>query len=145
TRFGSNFHSALASSLGRASARTSVEQPCGDVAIGLLEIGKAANVEPVLADEMGGHHVATVHERPDHVGAVEVLAGGDQVDDSGIDYINARVDLELLARLLLHACHSTVVKGELAVGNVDLVERHAHGHGRGGRAAMELPHGAEVA
>src|SRR5215472_10906330 len=104
-------YSALASSRGRASARTSVHQSCRDVAIGLLEVGKAANVEPVLADEMGGHHVATVHERPDHVGGVEVLAGGDQVDGGGIDQINARVDGELLARLLLHARHPPVVKG----------------------------------
>src|SRR5438552_8720309 len=123
----------------------SVQQPLGNVAVGLLEIGKAADVQPVLADQIRSHQTLAIENHPDHVRGIEVLAGRDERDGRWIEEIDAGIDGELFAGLLLDAGHAITVEGELAVGNFHLVSGDTDGHRRLPLAPVKLPHRTEIA
>ena len=104
-----------------------------------------SDVQPVLADQVGGDRPARGEQHPDEVRRVEVAVARDEADHVRREHVDPRVDRELLARLLLHRQHAAVVQRELAVRQVDLVQRHAHRHAGAGLRAVVLPHRAEVA
>ena len=69
--------------------RRSLQQPLGDVAVGLREVGVAADVEPVLADGNADHRAPGPLEERDQLGASNGRSRGISDSTDGLDDVDA--------------------------------------------------------